>query len=263
MDDSNTFSFKVHRRFLPQRQISTNFYQTIAADTLDLQRAGFSAEALVKFVQERTDIQFRIVRPPSYSGIMVILLLGALVAGFLYMRRNNLEFLFNKRIWGVLALTFCMAMISGQMWNHIRSPPLLHRSPNGGISYIHGSSQAQLVIESYIVMFLSKINTLLTHTQSANLQYFFLDLSIFLIDAMIVIGMIFLTEAGQQSDQRKGRFMAITGLVLVSIFFSLILSIFRSKAQGYPYRYLLQTISVTTAETHFRLFISCYSLFFK
>lgn len=130
--------------------------QNAAADTLDLQRAGFSAEALAKFVQERTDIQFRIVRPPSYSGIMVILLLGALVAGFLYMRRNNLEFLFNKRMWGVLALTFCMAMISGQMWNHIRSPPLLHRSPNGGISYIHGSSQAQLVIESYIVMFLSK-----------------------------------------------------------------------------------------------------------
>lgn len=57
-----------------------------------------------------------------------------------------------------------------------------------------------------------------------------------IIDAMIALGMIFLTEAGQQSDQRKGRFMAITGLVLVSIFFSLILSVFRSKAQGYPYR---------------------------
>lgn len=57
------------------------------------------------------------------------------------------------------------------------------------------------------------------------------------LDAMIVLGMIFLTEAGQQSDQRKGRMMAIVGLVLVSIFFSLILSVFRSKAQGYPYRY--------------------------
>lgn len=135
--------------------------QNVAADTLDLQRTGFSAEALAKFVQERTDTQFRIVRPPSYSGIMVILLLGGLVAGFLYMRRNNLEFLFNKRMWGVLALTFCMAMISGQMWNHIRSPPLLHRGANGGISYIHGSSQAQLVIESYIVMFLSEYDGLL------------------------------------------------------------------------------------------------------
>lgn len=57
------------------------------------------------------------------------------------------------------------------------------------------------------------------------------------LDAMIVLGMILLTESGQQSDQRKGRFMAIVGLVLVAIFFSLLLSVFRSKAQGYPYRY--------------------------
>lgn len=54
---------------------------------------------------------------------------------------------------------------------------------------------------------------------------------------MIVLGMILLTEAGQQTDQRKGRFMAIVGLILVAVFFSIILSVFRSKAQGYPYRY--------------------------
>lgn len=53
---------------------------------------------------------------------------------------------------------------------------------------------------------------------------------------MIVLGMILLTEAGWQSDLRKGRFMAIIGLILVAVFYSLILSVFRSKAQGYPYR---------------------------
>lgn len=128
----------------------------IAADTMDIQRAGFMAESLAKWIQERTDVQIRIFRPPNYSGTIAILMLGSLIAGFLYMRRNNLEFLFNKRMWGTLALTFCFAMISGQMWNHIRGPPLMHRGPNGGIAYIHGSSQAQLVIETYIVMFLSK-----------------------------------------------------------------------------------------------------------
>lgn len=90
------------------------------------------------------------------SGTIAILTGLIAVGGFLYMRRNNLEFLFNKRMWGILALTFCFAMISGQMWNHIRGPPLMHRSANGGIAYIHGSSQAQLVIETYIIMFLSK-----------------------------------------------------------------------------------------------------------
>lgn len=128
----------------------------IAADTMDIQRAGYMAESLAKWIQERTDIQIRVFRPPNYSGTIAILMLGSLVGGFLYMRRNNLEFLFNKRIWGVLALTFCFAMISGQMWNHIRGPPLMHRGANGGIAYIHGSSQAQLVIETYIIMFLSK-----------------------------------------------------------------------------------------------------------
>lgn len=83
-------------------------------------------------------------------------MLGSLIGGFLYLRRNNLDFLFNKRMWGVLAVTFCFAMISGQMWNHIRGPPLFHKGQNGGVSYIHGSSQGQFVIETYIVMFLSK-----------------------------------------------------------------------------------------------------------
>lgn len=55
---------------------------------------------------------------------------------------------------------------------------------------------------------------------------------------MIVLGMILLTESGMQTDMRKGRIMAIVGLVLVSVFFSLILSVFRQKAQGYPYRYV-------------------------
>lgn len=63
---------------------------------------------------------------------------------------------------------------------------------------------------------------------------------------MIVLGMILLTEAGQQTDLRKGRFMAIIGLILVAIFFSLILSVFRSKAQGYPYRYELREIRLNT-----------------
>jgi len=183
------------------------------ADTMDIQRVGFSAEAVAKWIQERTDVQIRVFRPPNYSGTVAVLMLFCLVGGFLYLRRNNLDFLFNKQLWGILALLFCFAMISGQMWNHIRGPPLVHKGANGGIAYIHGSSQGQLVIETYIVMFLN---------------------------AMIVLGMILLTEAGCQTDLRKGRFMAIIGLILVAVFFSLILSVFRSKAQGYPYSFLFK-----------------------
>ncbi len=65
------------------------------------------------------------------------------VAGLLYLRRNNLEFLYNKNMWGVLCLLFTFTMMSGQMWNHIRGPPLVQKGQNGQISYIHGSSQVR------------------------------------------------------------------------------------------------------------------------
>ncbi|XP_035907386.1 tumor suppressor candidate 3 [Anopheles stephensi] len=183
------------------------------ADTMDIQRVGVSAEVIGKWIQERTDIQIRIFRPPNYSATVAILMLTLFVGGFLYLRRNNLDFLYNKQMWALVAVVFCFAMVSGQMWNHIRSPPFVHKSQNGGIAYIHGSSQGQLVIETYIVMFLN---------------------------AMIVLGMVLLTEAGWQNDHRKSKVTAIVGLFLVVVFFSLILSIFRSKAQGYPYSFLFK-----------------------
>lgn len=61
----------------------------------------------------------------------------------------------------------------------------------------------------------------------------------FLLDAMIVIGMILLTDAGTHTDAKKSKLMVIIGLAMVLVFFSLILSVFRSKAQGYPYSLFL------------------------
>lgn len=100
-------------------------------------------------------LQIRIFRPPNYSGTLALIVLFGFVAAFLYVRRNNLEFLYNKTMWGMGALFFCFAMTSGQMWNHIRGPPFLHKNQNGQIAYIHGSSQGQFVFETYIIMFLS------------------------------------------------------------------------------------------------------------
>lgn len=47
---------------------------------------------------------------------------------------------------------FVFTMTSGQMWNHIRGPPFVHRTQGGNIAYVHGSSQGQFVLETYIVM---------------------------------------------------------------------------------------------------------------
>lgn len=182
-------------------------------DTFDIQRVGFAAEAIAKWIAERTDVQIRVFRPPNYSGTLALVMLCFLVAGFLYMRRNNLDFLYNKSLWAVCAVFFCFAMVSGQMWNHIRGPPFIHHTQNG-VAYIHGSSQGQFILESYIII---------------------------ILNAAIVIGMIMITDAGsRKGDVRMRQIMAIVGLVIVNVFFSIILSIFRSKAHGYPYSYLFK-----------------------
>lgn len=56
---------------------------------------------------------------------------------------------------------------------------------------------------------------------------------------MIVVGMILLHDAGSSGDSKRSKMMVIVGLAMVLVFFSLILSVFRSKAQGYPYSLFL------------------------
>uniref|UniRef100_A0A8B9HK05 Tumor suppressor candidate 3 n=1 Tax=Astyanax mexicanus TaxID=7994 RepID=A0A8B9HK05_ASTMX len=102
------------------------------ADTFDLQRIGFASEQLAKWIADRTDVQIRVFRPPNYSGTIALALLVSLVGGLLYLRRNNLEFIYNKTGWAMAALCVVFAMTSGQMWNHIRGPPYAHKNPQNG-----------------------------------------------------------------------------------------------------------------------------------
>lgn len=185
------------------------------ADTMDLQRVGFYAEAISKWVGERTDIQIRIFRPPNYSGTIAVIMLFSLIGGLLYLRRNNLDFLYNKTSWAIGALAIVFAMTSGQMWNHIRGPPFMHRNPQTGqVAWIHGGSRSQFIVETYIVM---------------------------VLNASVVFGFILLNEAASgKGDVGKRRIIAVVGLGIVAFFFSLILSVFRSKYQGYPYSFLIK-----------------------
>ncbi|XP_061691414.1 magnesium transporter protein 1 isoform X4 [Syngnathoides biaculeatus] len=106
---------------------------------------------------------------------------------------------------------FVLIMTSGQMWNHIRGPPYAHKNPNTGqISYIHGSSQAQFVAETHIVL---------------------------LFNAAVTMGIVLLCEAATSDvDIGKRKIMCVAGIALVVLFFSWLLSIFRAKYHGYPYR---------------------------
>ncbi len=47
----------------------------------------------------------------KFIGTMALLILFGLVGGLVYLRRNNLEFLFNKNTWCMLAMFFVLSMI--------------------------------------------------------------------------------------------------------------------------------------------------------
>lgn len=185
-----------------------------SADTYDIQRVGYQAETLAKWVAERTDVRIQIFRPPNYTGTVVMALLFTLGAVLLYVQRNNLDFLWNKTFWGMMAIFAVLVMTSGQMWNHIRGAPYYHRNPHTGtFHYIHGSSQGQLVAETHLVM---------------------------LIHAAIVIGFILLNQIETNDvDGSKRQFSVVCGLVMVVFFISVLVSIFRRKYNGYPYSFLL------------------------
>ncbi|XP_041051334.1 magnesium transporter protein 1-like isoform X2 [Carcharodon carcharias] len=184
------------------------------ADTYELQVRGFAAEQIARWIADRTEINIRVIRPPNYAGPLMLGFLLAIIGGLVYLRRNNLDFLYNKNGWAFVALCFVLAMTSGQMWNHIRGPPYAHKNPhNGQVSYIHGSSQAQFVAETHIVI---------------------------LLNAAITLGMVLLHEAATSNMEiGKRRILCVAGLGLVGFFFSLMLSIFRAKYHGYPYSFLI------------------------
>lgn len=182
-------------------------------DSMDFQRLGIDADSMSKFVQDRCDVHIRILRPPSYAAPVVILLLVMLVLGLLYMRRNNLEFLFNKTFWASVCMAIVFAFMSGQMWNHIRGPPFIMTNPQTReTSFVHGSTQYQLIAETYIVLALY---------------------------AGVTAGVVILNDAASsKTDPSKRKFMACIGIGMMIVFFSLLLSVFRSKYHGYPYHFL-------------------------
>ena len=65
----------------------------------------------------------------------------------------------------------------------------------------------------------------------------FFVLNILLLDASVCAGFVLLNErAMEQTDVKKRRIFTIIGGIMVVVFFSLILSVFRNKYHGYPYR---------------------------
>lgn len=182
-------------------------------DELNIQRLGFGADVIARWIAEKTGMSIKIIRPPNLFVPIVLALFGITLTAILYMSRNSLTMLFNRNLWAISAVALVLLMTSGQMWNHIRGAPLMQRG-RGQNNYIHGSSSGQFVIETYLVL---------------------------AINACIAVGIVLMTEGLKSSggvDLRKKKIMARVGFGMLIFFFSALLSVFRQKSYGYPYRLL-------------------------
>lgn len=72
-----------------------------------------------------------------------------------------------------------------------------------------------------------------------------------------------MTEAAtRKGDVKKRRIFAVIGFGLVAIFFSLLLSIFKNKAQGYPYRFAKHTYILYILAYNLHLSYQLFIFFF-
>ena len=126
--------------------------------------------------------------------------------------KTMLCFLQSDTTWSMLIVNWVLAMLSGQIWNKIRNPNLVGRTQKD-MTWIHASRKRQFVLETYFVLFMY---------------------------GFVVFGMLLVIEAAESSNTKVKRrqIIAFIGVVLILIFFSLLLSIFKSKLHGYPYSLL-------------------------
>lgn len=183
-------------------------------DELNIQRLGFGADVLARWIAEKTGQQIKIIRPPNFAMPILFGLFGLSICAILYMSRNSLGMVLNRNVWAIASVSIVFLMTSGQMWNHIRGAPLMQRGRNQN-NYIHTSSSGQFVIETYLVI---------------------------VLNAGIALGMVLMTDSLKASNDNKGdslkrrKVFARAGFFLIVVFFSLLLAVFRMKSYGYPYR---------------------------
>lgn len=95
--------------------------------------SGFLAENLARFLSEQTGYSVRVKRPINYPVLagQVALGIGVLVA--LKLTYNNF---YQATTWATVSILVVLTTTSGHMWNHIRSPDYIKRTPSGEINYV-------------------------------------------------------------------------------------------------------------------------------
>ncbi|CED83070.1 Oligosaccharyltransferase, gamma subunit [Phaffia rhodozyma] len=179
----------------------------------DLGRNGFGPENLLKFHQANIPAEFEIYKPKPWA--LIISTPIAVIASFrsLYQYRSLfLPIITSKHLWTAVTLLLVIVFNSGYMWNRIRDAPYAQVDRQGRSQWIIGGFQQQVGAE----------------TQVVGAMYAGLAFAIVALSNLV-------PSTRDPGRQRIGVFLW-SGVLIV--LFSLLMSIFRLKNGGYPFRLL-------------------------
>lgn len=134
------------------------------ADTMELTSMDVPAEEIARWVEDRTHLQIKVIRPIDYVKIVSVTTALVVVVGVLSFLRKRLHWIVNSTSGAITVLTVIFPMISGYMWNQIRKPPNMHMDHRTGQPiYIHPNRGSQFVMETYIIMMLRILRPVLLY----------------------------------------------------------------------------------------------------
>ena len=74
-------------------------------------RRGITAEAIAKWVKERTEVSIEVIRPPNYTNAILLGLFLFAVSGTLLIKGNSLDFLYKWKYWAVTSMVKLIMLI--------------------------------------------------------------------------------------------------------------------------------------------------------
>jgi oligosaccharyltransferase complex subunit gamma len=117
------------------------------------------AEAIAKFVQQKTGAQFEIRRSMLFAYLLLAGLFGIVLLLVDPVIRNLpllLKLVQFKPLWMLVSAVVYTCAISGFIFDIIRSPPMFHSNPQTGQRmYFYPQSGNQFVVEGFIIGFLN------------------------------------------------------------------------------------------------------------
>ncbi|KAF7725138.1 oligosaccharyl transferase subunit ost3/OST6 [Apophysomyces ossiformis] len=175
-------------------------------------KGGLSAESLAAFLSRESGMPMPVSRPINYGQWAIKAFLALSAAAVIKLVYPYLGFLlYHKNTWMAVSIVWILTMISGHMWNRIRSPPYVMYAQNK-INYIAAGFSQQLGLEVEIVA------------------------AIYGVLAFAIVSLA--VSVPKFDDKLRQRIGVYVWTLCVIVIFSVLMNLFRLKNGAYPFHIL-------------------------